>query len=90
MIVDFFLWTVQYSFVSSNIIILGLGNNVINLTEKDEPISDQQIWLRSTHDENGWFTLTNPHSGKILTASGSADLTVTGTDYSFAHLKLFF
>ena len=69
-------------------IISGLVNNVINLIEKDDPISDQQIWLRSIHDENGWFTLTNPHSGKILTASGSTDLTVTGTGYSFAHLIL--
>ena len=79
----------KYSFVSSNIIILGLVNSVINLTEKDDPISDQKIWQRSTHDENGWFTLTNPHSGKIVTASGATDLTVTGTGYSSAHLKLF-
>ena len=79
--------TVQYSFLSANIIILG---NVINLSEKDDPISDQQIWQRSTHDENGWFTLTNPHSGKILTASGATDLALTGRYlYSFAHLKLF-
>ena len=76
-----------YSFGPTYIIISGL---VINLTEKDDPISDHQIWLRSTHDENSWFTLTNPHSGKILTASGATDLTVTGRYlYSFAHLKLF-
>ena len=72
------------------IIFLGLVNNVLNLSEKDDPISGQQIWLRSTHDENGWFTLTNPHSGKILTASSATDMTVTGRYlYSFAHLKLF-
>ena len=51
---------------------------MINLSEKDDPISGQQIWLRSTHDENGWVTLTNPHSGKILTASSATVLTVTG------------
>ena len=78
-----------YSFGSTYIIISGLVNNVINFTEKDDPISDKQIWLRSTHDEIGWFTLTNPHSGKILTASGATDLTVTGRYlYTFAHLKL--
>ena len=63
---------------------------MINLTEKDDPISDQQIWLRSTNDENGWFTLTSPHSGKIVTASGATDLTLTGRYlYSFTYLKLF-
>ena len=58
---------------------------MINFSEKNDPISDQQIWLRSTHDENGWFTLTNPHSGKIVTASGATKLIVTGR----YHLKLF-
>ena len=31
----------------------------------------EQMWLRSTNDSNGWFTLRNLASGKFLTAVGS-------------------
>lgn len=84
MIADFpFTVDVIYGLLHSHLnlqilLFLDLVSNVINLSGKDDPISSQQIWLRSTNDENDWFTLTNPNSGKILTASSATDLTVTG------------
>ena len=55
----------------------GLGTE-IELAGKNNPISDEQKWFRSTADENGWFTLTNLNSGKLLTAPSSHEISATG------------
>ena len=45
---------------------------------KDLSIADEQKWVRSCDVGNGYFTLTNPHSGKLLTATAEASVTVEG------------
>ena len=45
---------------------------------KDLSIADEQKWVRSCDVGNGCFTLTNPCSGKILTATAEARVTVEG------------
>ena len=51
--------------------VLGVVNftdphSYVELVTKITPISEGQKWYRGTASENGWFTLTNPHSGKVL------------------------
>ena len=45
---------------------------------KDLSIADEQKWVRSCDVGNSYFTLTNPHSGKLLTATAEASVTVQG------------
>ena len=45
---------------------------------KDLSIADEQKWVRSCDVGNGCFTLTNPCSGKLLTATAEASVTVEG------------
>ena len=44
---------------------------------KDLSITDEQKWVRCDVG-NGCFTLTNPSSGKFLTATAEASVTVEG------------
>ena len=37
-----------------------------------------QIWRRSQSNEEGWFHLQNPITGKFLTARGEEKLTIEG------------
>ena len=48
------------------------------LQSKDLSIVDEQKWVRSCDVGNGCFTLTNPCSGKLLTATAEAGVTVEG------------
>ena len=64
--------------------VLGIPN-IVSGTEKlvvlqseANPLSDNQKWLRSHYDDYGFFTLANPSSEKILTASGVTKLTIKG------------
>ena len=45
---------------------------------KDQSIADEQKWVRSCDVGNGCFTLTNPISGKFLTAKDETSVTVEG------------
>ena len=45
---------------------------------KDQSIADEQKWVRSCDVGNGCFTLTNPISGKLLTANNETSVTVEG------------
>ena len=45
---------------------------------KDLSIADKQKWVRSCDVGNGCFTLTNPISGKLLTAKDETSVTVEG------------
>ena len=62
-----------------NGMVLGiLSNTTVVLEEKSSAITDDQKWLRGTGDNNDWFTLTNPKSGKVLTATSSSALSIEG------------
>ena len=45
---------------------------------KDQSIADQQKWVRSCDIGNDYFTLTNPISGKLLTAKDETSVTAEG------------
>ena len=45
------------------------NNDTIVLEAKSVPESDEQKWVRSISDSNGWFTLTNKASGKVLAST---------------------
>ena len=66
-------------------IVLILGDSTANGTEVTKQISansDSQQWSRSVENDQGYFTLQNPISGKFLTASSPFDediLMITGT-----------
>jgi hypothetical protein len=57
-------------------ITLILGDSTANGTEVTKQNSDNsnpQQWRRSVENDQGYFTLQNPISGKFLTASSSFD-----------------
>ena len=46
--------------------------------------SDRQIWSKSATNEDGYFILQNPISGRVLTADSSLDedfVMVTGSNF---------
>jgi hypothetical protein len=45
---------------------------------KDPSIADEQKWIRSCDVGNNYFTLTNPISGKLLTAKDETSVTAEG------------
>ena len=55
-----------------------LSDDTVVLQAKSSPISDDQKWLRGALDANDWFTLTNPKSGKVLTAPSTSTLSIEG------------
>ena len=40
----------------------------VHLESFDTTRSDVQKWLINEHDDQGWFTITNPKSGMMLSA----------------------
>ena len=50
----------------------------VKLEAKIIPISEGQKWHRGTANKNGWFLLTNPHTGKVLTKVGNSFTTIDG------------
>lgn len=81
---------------SHNNIMLNDTLNMVVLEEKSSAITDDQKWLRGTSDNNDWFTLTNPKSGKVLTATSSSALSIEGKslilikNFSKFHVSLYF
>ena len=55
-----------------------MGTLVILESKKRSLCSEGQKWLRDMNDENGWFRLKNPLSGKVLTAQTSSIIALTG------------
>ena len=43
------------------------------VTKQNSASSDSQQWSRSVENDQGYFTLQNPMSGKFLSASSSFD-----------------
>ena len=59
--------------------VLGLNSgSEAQLQSKDQSIAGKQKWVRSCDVGNGYFTLTNPISGKLLTAKDETSVTVEG------------
>ena len=54
-----------------------VGNEVL-LEPVNESINDAQIWVRDKEAPNGWFTLRNKASGKLLTAKTNTTVTIEG------------
>ena len=55
--------------------------NGTEVTKQNSANSDSQQWSKSVENDQGYFTLQNPTSGKFLTASSSFDediLMITG------------
>ena len=50
----------------------------VKLEAKIIPISEEQNWHRGNANENGWFLLKNPHTGKVLTKVGNSYTTIDG------------
>ena len=63
--------------------VLGLWNDatalgtMVGLEPKDQPLSDEQKWVRGIADVNGWFRLKNPCTGKVLSVALSS-MIITG------------
>ena len=53
------------------------GNEVL-LEPVNESMKDAQTWVRAKEASNGWFTLRNKSSGKLLTAKNDTRLTMEG------------
>ena len=53
--------------------------NDITLNGSDVPNDDSQKWFRGKAFQNGWFTLKNLFSGKVLNASSDVTTTTAGT-----------
>ena len=54
------------------------GIQVVELDSEYVEGTDSQKWTKSDKDEDGFFTLTNPHYGKLLTANKRYELTLEG------------
>ena len=62
------------------------GNEVL-LGPVNDSMKDAQTWVRDKEASNGWFTLRNKASGKLLTAKNNTILTIEG---NFDDSELFF
>ena len=63
--------------------VLGLGNcgsngYEVNLQRKNETCAETQMWVRGKDLGQGWFTLKNQVSGKLLTARNEISPTAEG------------
>ena len=76
--------------VSASSMVLGLGNCVtngyeVNLQPKNESCAETQMWVRGKDLGQGWFTLKNQTSGKLLTAKNESSQTAEGKYLSFEY-----
>ena len=54
------------------------GTKVL-LEAKDDPIRISQEWLIGKQNDEGWFTLKNPISGRYLMAENFKNTTISGS-----------
>ena len=54
------------------------GNHIVELHSKKNRDKKTQKWTKSDNDEDGYFTLTNPHFSKLLTAKKQDKWTLEG------------
>ena len=67
--------------VSTGKVLSHLGDDSdssVFLEEETDPLSEGQKWIRSSFDENGFFTFKNPSSDKVLTSSSVTSISVEG------------
>ena len=63
-----------------------LTQKVLTITESGEevteetmvPFNSNQMWSKGAPNKDGYFTLTNKDSGKVLTANSASSLTIEG------------
>ena len=61
-----------------------LTEKVLTITESGEevteetmvPLNSNQMWAKGEPNKDGYFTLTNIDSGKVLTANSASSLTI--------------
>ena len=61
------------------------GNKVL-LELVNESMEDAQMWIRDKEAPNGWFTLRNKASGKLLTAKTNTTVTIEGKFDNFKNI----
>ena len=54
------------------------AGNKVHLELVNESMEDAQMWIRDKEAPNGWFTLRNKASGKLLTAKTNTTVTIEG------------
>ena len=67
--------------VSTGKVLSHLGDasdSSVILEEETDPLSEGQKWIRSSFDENGFFTFKNPSSDKVLTSSSVTSISLEG------------
>ena len=69
--------------------VLGLWNDatvlgtMVGLEPKDQPLSDEQKWVRGIADADGWFRLKNPCSGRVLSVQTFSCVIIAGNMFLF-------
>ena len=58
-------------------LVLGIETDSVVLQPKKVPNSNDQMWLRGAYEQ---FSLTNPSSGRVLTALSSSKTTIEGNE----------
>ena len=56
----------------------GQYGDKISLKLRQTPLSDSQKFLIGKKDEDGWFTITNPLSGNVLTSQTISKILING------------
>ena len=51
---------------------------LVQLKPKNDLFKDNQTWLRSCENDQGWFKLTNLSCEKVLSLKSESSLTVKG------------
>ena len=62
--------------------VLGTGDisdeTLVQLQPKDDLLKDEQTWLKSCGNDQGWFKLTNLSCKKVLSLKSESSLAVKG------------
>ena len=58
--------------------ILRVSNNDMVIEQEDSKTLTGKIWKKDTSYSNGYFTLSDPSSGKVITAISSNKLELKG------------
>ena len=64
------------------------SDSSVILEEETDPLSEGQKWIRSSFDENGFFTFKNPSSDKVLTSSSATSISVEGVVFNTLYIYI--
>ena len=76
--------------VSTGKVLSHLGDasdSSVILEEETDPLSEGQKWIRSSFDENGFFTFKNPSSDKVLTSSSATSISLEGVVFNTSYMS---